>query len=66
MAGNGLACVIRQIEENDNGTILRYNSRQSHNEFGGLTTDPLDSALGGFTFISSAQFSQLWERRNNT
>ena len=61
------ACnVVRQIEQYDNGMILGYNSGMSHDEFGGLSTEPLDSSLDGFEFSSDAQFNQLWKQRSNS
>ncbi len=58
--------VIRQIEEYENGTILGYNSRKSHDDFGGLSTEPLDKSLAGFDFTSAAEFNGVWARRTNT
>ena len=60
------ACnVIRQIEQYDNGMILGYDSRMSHDEFGGLSTEPLDSSLDGFDFTNGDEFNQLWGQRSN-
>ena len=61
------ACnVIRQIERYDNGMILGYNSRMSHDELGGLSIEPLDASLDGFDFTIDAEFNQLWGQRSNT
>lgn len=63
----GVACnVIRQIERYDSGVILGYNSRMSRDDFGGLSTVPLDASLEGFEFTDAAEFNQLWEQRTNT
>jgi hypothetical protein len=37
--------VIRQIERYDHGPILGYSSRKPHDEFGMLSTEPLNSSL---------------------
>ena len=61
------ACnVIRQVEQYDNGMILGYNFRMSYDEFGGLSTEPLDPSLEGFEFTNDAEFNQLWGQRSNT
>ncbi len=61
------ACnVIRQIEQYDNGTILGYHSRKIQDEFGGLSTEPLDNSLSNFEFTSISEFNALWERRTNS
>ncbi|PHS14493.1 MAG: hypothetical protein COA78_05710 [Blastopirellula sp.] len=57
--------VIRQLEQYDNGPILGYHSRKSHDEFGGLSTEPLNAALVGFDFINDLEFNELWGRRTN-
>jgi len=57
--------VIRQAEQYDNGTILGYNSRKSHDEFGGLATEPLEASLVGYEFTNEVEFTQMWERRTN-
>lgn len=61
------ACnIIRQIEQYDNGMILGYNSGMSHDEFGSLSTEPLDASLDGFGFTNDAEFNQLWKQRSNS
>jgi len=57
--------VIRQVEQYDDGPILGYNARNSHDEFGGLSTQPLASALLDYDFITDGEFAQLWECRTN-
>lgn len=61
------ACnVIRQVEQYDNGMILGYDSGMSHDEFGGLATEPLDASLNGLDFTNDTEFNQLWGQRSNT
>jgi len=57
--------VIRQVEQYDDGPILGYNARKSNDEFGGISTQPLEPALLGYDFITETEFGQLWERRTN-
>ena len=37
----------------------------SHDEFGGLSIEPLDATLDGFDFTNDAEFNQLWGQRSN-
>lgn len=57
--------VIRQVEHYDNGMILGYSYRAPHDEFGGLSSEPLDASLDGFDFTDDAEFNQLWKQRSN-
>lgn len=61
------ACnVLRQVEQYDSGIILGYDSRMSRDEFGGLSTEPLDASLDGFDLTNDADFNRLWGQRSNT
>jgi hypothetical protein len=60
------ACnVIRQIEEYDDGTIRGYSLQMPRDDFGGLSTVPLDDSLADFEFIIAAEFNELWKKRTN-
>ena len=58
--------VIRQIEQYDNGLVVGYSSGKSTDEFGGLSTVPLEASLDGYDFTNELEFEQVWARRTNT
>lgn len=52
--------VARQMEHYQNGRVLKYDQTNSDDEFGGLSTEPLDVNDSSFIPISGREFERLW------